>query len=200
MSDTSIQASTPFTQKCRRAPLIAHDARGLNAGLIAMMPELRARALRLSADRATADDLVQDTVERALKFADQYQRGTNLRAWAYQILFSVFVTRYRRARRERSALRNLASDPCAWTLPERFSPPDATAALTPSTQGELDALPKGFRTVLTLVDLEQRSYREAATALGLPVGTVMSRLHRGRKLLASRMDVAAATCRSKQAA
>ena len=75
MSDTSIQASTPFTPKNRRAPLIAHDARGLNAGLIAMMPELRARALRLSADRATADDLVQDTVERALKFADQYQRG-----------------------------------------------------------------------------------------------------------------------------
>ena len=203
MSETkahAFTASTHATQKPRRAPLIAHDAKSLSAGLIELMPELRARALRLSSDRATADDLVQDTVERALKFADQYERGTNLRAWAYQILFSVFVTRYRRVRRERNALRNLASDPCAWTLPERFSPPDATAALTPSTQVELESLPQGFRTVLTLVDLEQRSYREAATALGLPVGTVMSRLHRGRKLLASRMDMAAAACRTKLAA
>ncbi len=199
MSDTSTHTFTACS-KPRRAPIVAHDTRSLSEGLIQLMPELRARALRLSSERAAADDLVQDTIERALKFADQYERGTNLRAWAYQVLFSVFVTRYRRARRERTALRNLASDPCAWTLPERFTPPDATAALTPSTQVELDSLPKGFRTVLTLVDLEQRSYREAATALGLPVGTVMSRLHRGRKLLANKMDLAAAACRSKQAA
>jgi RNA polymerase sigma-70 factor (ECF subfamily) len=170
-----------------RAPVIAHDVCELRAGLVHLVPELRARAGRLCGDRALADDLVQDTVERALKFADQYERGTNLRAWAYQILFSVFVTRYRRARRERNALKHLTGDPCAWTVPNAFKAPDATAPLLPSTQAHLDALPEGFRAVLVLVDLEERSYREAATVLGVPVGTVMSRLHRGRRLLAGTM-------------
>jgi RNA polymerase sigma-70 factor (ECF subfamily) len=99
--------------------------------------------------------------------------------------------RYRRARRERNALRALSTDPCAWTTPERFASPDTGASLTASTKERLASLPDGFRSVLTLVDLEQRSYREAATELGLPVGTVMSRLHRGRKMLASKMAEAA---------
>jgi RNA polymerase sigma-70 factor (ECF subfamily) len=172
----------------RRAPLVAHDSRALEAGLVALVPELRGRAARLCGDRALADDLVQDTVERALKFADQYERGTNLRAWVYQILFSVFVTRYRRTRRERNALRHLASDPCAWTVPDGFMAPDSSAPLTPSTQRKLDSLPEGFRAVLVMVDLAQMSYREAASELGVPVGTVMSRLHRGRRLLADKMS------------
>jgi RNA polymerase sigma-70 factor (ECF subfamily) len=175
----------------RKDPILAHDFKSLRAGLVALVPELRGRAMRLAQNAATADDLVQDTVERALKFEAQYERGTNLRAWVQQILFSVFITRYRRSRRERNALRTLSSDPCAWTLPERFSAPDVTAPLMARTQERLDALPEGFRSVVTLVDLEQCSYREAATALGLPVGTVMSRLHRGRKMLASKMAEAA---------
>jgi RNA polymerase sigma-70 factor (ECF subfamily) len=172
----------------KRAAVVAHDAHELRAGLVAITPDLRARALRLCGDRAAADDVVQDTIERALRFADQYERGTNLRAWALQILFSVFVTRWRRRRRERNALANLAGDPCAWTAPHGFAPPDAgDGALTRSTQRKLDALPAGFREVVVMVDLQQRSYREAARELGVPVGTVMSRLHRGRKLLAAQM-------------
>jgi RNA polymerase sigma-70 factor (ECF subfamily) len=158
---------------------------------VTLVPELRGRAMRLTGHAATAEDVVQDTVERALRFADQYERGTNLRAWVFQILFSVFVTRYRRSRREKNALRTLGSDPCAWTMPDSFSAPDATAKLTPSTQRKLETLPLGFRSVLVLIDLEDRSYREAADELGVPVGTVMSRLHRGRKMLASKMSAAA---------
>ena len=172
----------------KKQPVVAHDVAGLRAGLVQLVPELRGRAARLCGERATADDLVQDTVERALRFADQYERGTNLRAWAYQILFSVFVTRYRRVRRERNALKNLAGDPCAWTVPNAFKAPDATAPLLPSTQAKLDSLPEGFRAVLVLVDLDELSYREAASELGVPVGTVMSRLHRGRRLLAVEMS------------
>jgi RNA polymerase sigma-70 factor (ECF subfamily) len=171
----------------RRPAVVARDARELHAALAELVPELRARAMRLCGDRSAADDVVQDAVERALRFADQYERGTNLRAWAFQILFSVFVTRWRRRRRERNALENLASDPCAWTLPTAFAPPDA-GALTPSTLRKLEALPEGFRAVVVMVDLEQRSYRDAARALGVPVGTVMSRLHRGRKLLAAQFE------------
>ncbi len=170
-----------------RPALVAHDLAGLKRGLVELLPELRGRACRLCGDPTTAEDVVQDTVERALRFAEQYERGTNLRAWVYQILFSVFVTRYRRSRREKKALKNLAGDPCAWTTPERFSAPDASATLTPTTRRKLADLPATFRSVLELVDLDDFTYREAAAELGLPVGTVMSRLHRGRKLLASQL-------------
>ena len=174
----------PSSSPSPRAPIVARDLPSLRAGLVALLPELRSHALRLAGNAATADDLAQDTVERALRFAEQYERGTNLRAWAQQILFSVFITRYRRLRREKNALRALSSDPCAWTTPETFARPDTDVALTRTTRARIDALPTGFRAVIELVDLEQQSYREAAQALGVPVGTVMSRLHRGRRLLA----------------
>ena len=175
------------TERTTRSPLVARDLASLKAGLVELVPELRGRACRLAGDPTTAEDIVQDTVERALKFAAQYERGTNLRAWVYQILFSVFITRYRRTRREKNALRALAMDPCAWTTPERFASPETGASLSKATKGKLDALPETFRAVLKLVDLDELTYREAASELGVPVGTVMSRLHRGRKLLASQM-------------
>jgi len=174
-----------------KSPLVANDLASLKKGLTELVPELRGRACRLAGDPTTAEDIVQDTIERALKFAAQYERGTNLRAWVYQILFSVFITRYRRSRREKNALRHLAFDPCAWTVPERFASPEAQIALSPRAKAELDALPETFRKVVVLVDLDEKTYREAATELGVPVGTVMSRLHRGRKLLASQLQEAA---------
>jgi RNA polymerase sigma-70 factor (ECF subfamily) len=177
----------------RRAAVMANNDRELRAGLVELIPQLRARALRLCGDAAAADDVVQDAIERALRFSHQYERGTNLRAWAQQVLFSVFVTRWRRRRRDRDALRRLANDPHAWTVPVRFAAPDAgDGAMTRSTRRTLEALPAGFRDVIVLVDLEQRTYLDAAGALGVPVGTVMSRLHRGRKLLGERMSPQAA--------
>lgn len=182
-------ASPSVPIRPRRVPaLAARDERELRAGLVELVPQLRVRALRLCGDGPTADDVVQDTIERALRFSHQYERGTNLRAWAQQVLFSVFVTRWRRRRRERGALGQLASDPCAWTVPASFAAPDAgDGAMTRSTRRTLDALPQGFRDVIVLVDSEQRTYLDAAGTLGVPVGTVMSRLHRGRKLLAEKM-------------
>ncbi|WP_437654282.1 RNA polymerase sigma factor [Sorangium sp. So ce1182] len=150
-------------------------------GLVEMTPELFGRALRLSRSPATAEDLVQDTVERAIRFASNYERGTNLRAWVHQILFSVFITRCRRSRRERNALDVLATDPCAWTAPECRA---EMHALSPGVRRALATLPPSFRDTVVLVDLEEMSYKDAAAQLGVPVGTVMSRLHRGRKLLA----------------
>jgi RNA polymerase sigma-70 factor (ECF subfamily) len=183
MHSTAHSSPTPA-----RPPVVAHDVESLAKGLAELVTDLRGRAMRLTGNHAQADDLVQDTVERALRFASQYQVGTNLRAWAQQILFSVFVTRYRRQRREKRALRVLAADPCAWTKPESFPPPDVTIRLTPTTETAVNSLPQGFRSVLLLVDVGQRSYREAATELGLPVGTVMSRLHRGRRMLATKLE------------
>ena len=161
-------------------------AREFQRELVRLLPELRGRAMRLVGDASRADDLVQDTFERALRFQGQYQAGSNLRAWAGQVLFSVFVTRYRRIRRERNALRVLAQDPCAWTTPEPLAP-QVPVGLSSRTEAKLAALPEAFRDGVVLVDLAEHSYREAADALGVPVGTVMSRLHRGRKLLAAEL-------------
>jgi RNA polymerase sigma-70 factor (ECF subfamily) len=186
----SLTVAHPAPGTARHAEHAAHtgslSAHALEVDLVRLLPDLRVRALRLVGDAARADDLVQDTFERALRFADQYEHGTNLRAWAGQVLFSVFVTRYRRLRRERNALRLLAHDPCAWTMPEPMRA-DGRLALSVSTRTKLEALPSSFRDVVVLVDLEDHSYREAAETLGVPVGTVMSRLHRGRKLLAAEL-------------
>jgi RNA polymerase sigma-70 factor (ECF subfamily) len=174
------------------ARLVARDERELREGLVALVPQLRLRALRLCGDAATADDVVQDALERALRFSRQYERGTNLRAWALQVLFTVFVTRWRRRRRDRAAVARLASDPHAWTVPAAFGAPDkGDGAMAAATRRTLEALPDGFRAAVVLVDLEERSYLDAAETLGVPVGTVMSRLHRGRKLLAAKMREAA---------
>jgi RNA polymerase sigma-70 factor (ECF subfamily) len=179
----------PSAATAGRSSFFANDEREFRAALVDLVPHLRARALRLcGGDSAAADDVVQDAVERALRFSHQYERGTNLRAWAFQVLFSVFVTRWRRRRRERNALSDLASDPYAWTIPGGFVAPDAgDGVMTKTTLRTLGALPEGFRDVVILVDLEERSYLDAAEKLGVPVGTVMSRLHRGRRLLAEKM-------------
>ena len=160
----------------------------LRQGLIALGPELFGRALRMSRSPSIAEDLVQDTVERAIRFESHYQPGTNLRAWVHQILFSVFVTRCRRSRRERNALDVLSTDPCAWTLPDAAA---EMRALSPGVARALGTLPASFQQAVVLVDLEELSYKDAAARLGVPVGTVMSRLHRGRKMLAEAIRGAA---------
>jgi RNA polymerase sigma-70 factor, ECF subfamily len=166
-----------------RSPLIASDAKSFQAHLVALVPELRVRARRLARCETIADDLVQDTIERAMRFSSQYQNGTNLRGWVQQILFSVFVTRYRS---------RLALDPSAWPQRDPFAALSAEMKLTPKTQARLSALPTGFRNAIRMVDIESYSYREAADTLQVPVGTVMSRLHRGRKLLAEMFQAEAA--------
>lgn len=158
----------------------AQNTTELRKALGDLVPELYVRAIRLSRSGSVAEDLVQDTVERAMRFEDNYIPDTNVRAWVFQILFSVFITRCRRSRRERNALAVLSTDPNAWTVPAKTEP---QTQLTPSMKRAMDALPEHFRRVVELVDIEEMSYRDAADVLGVPVGTVMSRLHRGRKQL-----------------
>jgi RNA polymerase sigma-70 factor (ECF subfamily) len=97
----------------------------------------------------------------------------------------VFVTRCRRARLERKALGVLSTDPCAWTTADGAAP--EMEKLSPPVQRALDDLPAGFRSAVVLVDIEEMSYKAAAKHLKVPVGTVMSRLHRGRRALAEAM-------------
>lgn len=173
--------------------LISHTTEAeLRANVAALVPHLRARAMRLTRNQAAADDLVQDTLLRALTFSAQYSQGTNLKAWTSQILFSVFVSRYRKSTRELRALKTLGADPEGWTQRDAFAAAETCTPLSERTQEKLDALPDGFRSVITIVDLQSRSYRDAAKVLRVPVGTVMSRLHRGRKMLATMIEREAA--------
>ncbi len=165
----------------------ARPASELRASLVTLLPELKARALRLSRCPSVADDLVQDTVERAMRFEQNYIPGTNARAWLFQILFSVFITRCRRSRRENRAIGSLTVDPCAWTAQDAAP---TMSALAPALSRRLADLPESFRRAVELVDLGELSYRDAADKMGVPVGTVMSRLHRGRKLLAASLTPA----------
>lgn len=181
--------SSPKPSSSNATPAASAASGELRRGLCAMGPELFGRALRMARSPHIAEDLVQDTIERAIRFESHYQPGTNLRAWVYQILFSVFVTRCRRLRRERNAMGVLSTDPCAWTAAEDVK---EMAGLSPAMVRALDALPRSFRDAVILVDLEEMAYKDAAKQLGVPVGTVMSRLHRGRKALAEALRPATA--------
>lgn len=156
----------------------------VRAGLPALRSDLYARALRLARCPARADDIVQEAMLRALRFENQFRAGTNLRAWVGQVLVSVFLTQCRRNKRERKALDNLTRDPCAW-LKKDAAPIMGTLSRQPANA--LAKLPDSYRTAVKLVDIQQLSYREAAERLEVPVGTIMSRLHRGRKMLAAQL-------------
>ena len=172
----SAATSTSF----RRPPSGGHGGE-VRSQLARCWPDLYRRALRLARNEDLARDLVQDALERAIRFEAQYEPGSNLKAWLQCILLSVFVTRCRRCRRERRALENLTHDPCAWTSPDQ---PIAVQALSSPVARAVADLPPRFREALQLVDLAELSYRDAAEVIGVPLGTVMSRLHRGRRLLA----------------
>jgi RNA polymerase sigma-70 factor, ECF subfamily len=185
----TVSQSSLTARAVHRAPPCSPSTLAMRDALVLLLPDLHRRAARLALSPAAADDLVQDTVERALRFSGQYDPGSNLRGWAYQILFSVFVTGYRRRRREKRGLELLMTTPAAWTHRSPFASPETQLSLTPSTTVALGSLPAGFRDVVSLIDLGQHTYREAAEMLDVPLGTVMSRLHRGRKMLAERLGL-----------
>lgn len=156
-------------------------------------------AVRLTRSAADADDLVQDSVIKAYRFFDSYEQGTNVRAWLLKILTNLFFSRHRRTTLESNVSAMGAVDPVAdgWMSAASMAPtrePERLVErplLEASVGKVLDELPEDFRTVLVLVDIEGLTYREVADAMGCPIGTVMSRLHRARKAVALRLGVAA---------
>lgn len=159
------------------------------------METMYANALRLTRTPADAEDLVQDTVLRAFRFFDRFERGTNIKAWLLRIQYNTFVNRYRRSTKERDVKETMALQPVGEDVVSR----DALRALTdpvgnalrPLIAGELEAalaaLPDDHRMVVVLADVEELSYKEIAEVLGCPIGTVMSRLHRARRALRARL-------------
>ncbi len=146
--------------------------------LLALLPDLRAFARFLARDRVMADDLVQDTVVRALSSLGQFQAGTNLKAWLFTILRNLFFEQTRRRRREAAALG--AHGP----LDEAVPGSQANHSEVRDLQRQLWLLPPLLREALVLVGAQELTHEEAALICGVPVGTMRARVSRARTQLA----------------
>jgi RNA polymerase sigma-70 factor (ECF subfamily) len=174
------------------APLRPRD---LGASLLPLLRELGSHALRLTRNQRDADDLLQETLLRALHHQAQFSRGTNLKAWVSRILVNTFVNQYRRSVRQRALFLNHGEQvwlghPYGHLHTAAAADADASVApkgLSPEVQSALAQIPPQFREVVLLYDLMDHSYPEIAALLGVPPGTVMSRLFRGRRLLRRRL-------------
>lgn len=145
------------------------------------LPELERHARRLCRGSSDADDLVQDTLLKAVCFGHQLRSPAAARSWMHQVLRRGFISRCRAHTARAGAHQRYAQEVATTTEPRQ-------EFLTPATERALAQLAPGFGQAVQLVDQQGLSYREAADLLDVPVGTVMSRLHRGRRLLAQQLD------------
>ena len=154
------------------------------------LDSLYATGLRMTRDPRDAEDLVQDTMLTAYRFFHRFEPGTNCKAWLFKILTSTFLNKYRKKVREREARDVIDQE----ETPSLMSEDVAVASKDPEGQlvgnllsddvkRALEAVPYDYRMAVVLCDLQDFSYKEIADIMDCPVGTVMSRLHRGRRLL-----------------
>ncbi len=174
--------------------LVSDD--GFETQALSYLDPLYRTALRMTRSEADAEDLVQETYIRALRFRDQFTPGTNLKAWLFRILTNTFINMYRRRKAQPETTE--LGDVDEFSLYRRMTGAGSVAA-SPNPEEEflrgivdtevkdaLAELPEKFRTVV-LLDVEGFSYKEIAETLEIPIGTVMSRLHRGRRFLQKRL-------------
>ncbi len=151
--------------------------------IVELIPRLRRYARALAGDRAAADDLVQDTLERAWSKFHLYRRGTDLRAWLFTVMHNVFVNQRALARHEKMhvSLDAEADGGEAWQIPVRSMQYTRVELL--ELMQHVGRLPVDQRQVLLLAVVEELRYEEIASTLAIPIGTVMSRLSRAREKL-----------------
>lgn len=136
-------------------------------------------AMWLVRDRAEAEDLLQDTFTQALQSFHRYEKGTNCRGWLISVMFHVNSNR----RRAKTRLQLVSETDARIAETVAFDPPTPQGLTEEEVLNALRNLPPQFEEVVLLADIEDMAYKEIAEALDVPIGTVMSRLHRGRKLM-----------------
>ena len=161
------------------------DAAAFEQDALALLDRLYAAALRLTRNEADAQDLVQDTYLRAFRSAAQFEAGTNLRGWMFTILHNTFLNQRRDRGRspidaDSEAVEQAPDDRQTSGNPEELRRRGTRDA---DLQAALDSLPPAYREAVWLRDVEQFSYDEIAGIVGVPIGTVMSRISRGRRAL-----------------
>ena len=184
--------SAPTADDTRRLAKEARDRVRFEEEALELSDQVYRVARRIAGSREEAEDLVQQAYERAFRSWRQYTPGTNLRAWLLRILTNLNIDRGRRQQRSPQTvpLDNEAGDYFLYNKLEAASPdenPDEERVLERLSQDSIvDALadvPHDFRDTIVLVDIGEFSYADAAQILDIPIGTVMSRLHRGRRIL-----------------
>ena len=160
-------------------------------------PQLYSAALRMTRNPADAEDVVQETFLKAYRAYHTFQAGTNLKAWLYRILTNTYINRYRKQQRRPSEVE--LGDLEDFYLYKRLGEASGGGAsrsaeeevlesiVDADVRAALEALPENFRLPVLLADVEGFSYKEIAEIMDVPIGTVMSRLHRGRKALQKRL-------------
>ena len=159
--------------------------------VLPMLPSLYGAALRMTRNPADAEDLLQETYLRAFRGFASFHEGTNLKAWLYRILTNSFINTYRKRQREPQTVEG-PDDIDEWYLFDRLGAQNVEGSAEDQVLDQipdegvkqaLESLPENFRLPVLLADVEGFSYKEIAEIMGTPIGTVMSRLHRGRKAL-----------------
>lgn len=186
MASTGAAAASRFMVFGRRARLTHDDQESFQQEALTWMDGLYGAALRLTRNPADAEDLVQETYAKAFKGARSFVPGTNLRAWLFTILHNHFLNDRRRARTnpieaDSDAVERASADLAADV--ETAERELIRRASNDEVRAALDAVPNSFRQALWLRDAEGFSYVEIAGMLNVPVGTVMSRISRGRRAL-----------------
>ncbi len=168
-------------------------ANDFEAEALSYVDSLYGAALRLTRRPEDAQDLVQETYLKAFRSADRFTPGTNLKAWLFTILHNTWRNLIRDRSRERVDIDSEAVEQAADTaaLHETAEHLLARRSMDPALRDALDSLPPAFRQAVWLRDVEEFSYAEIARMLDVPIGTVMSRISRGRRMLAERLTPAA---------